>query len=145
MRSVFFHLIDVTRDKVAVRLSAIATPTGSARWNFPRGSNSPALYIGFYDDLLMEAEPADLEELTASLGVMPAVSVIGDVSGSVPGDAEVRELAASLLTEFYGVAWDDYTNHCWTLSEIQSGAKAKGHAFFDYNGWYRDRQKQPVA
>ena len=145
MRSVFFHLIDVSRDKVAARLSAIATPTGSARWNFPRGSNSPALYIGFYDDLLMEAEPADLEELTASLGAMPDVSVIGDVSGSVPGDAEVRELAALMLTEFRGIARDDYTSHCWTLSEIQSGVKVKGHTFFDYDGWYRDRQNRPVA
>jgi hypothetical protein len=145
MRSVIFHLIDVTPDKVAARLSAIATPTLSASWNFPRDSQSPVLYISLYNDLLMEAEPDELEELTASLGAMPAVSVAGDVSTSAAGDAEVRQLAALMLTEFRGVAWDDYTHHCWTLSEIQSGVKVEGHPFFDYNGWHRDRQNRPVT
>ena len=144
MRSVLFHLIGVTRDEVADRLSAIATPTGSGSWNFPRSSRTAVLYISLYDDLLAEAEPADLEELTASLGALPAVSVIGDVSGSAAGDAEVRQLAALMLTEFRGVVCDDYTNHCWTLSEIQSSAKVKGHPFFDYDGWYGDRQNRPV-
>jgi hypothetical protein len=142
MRSVFFHLIGVTRQEVAARLSALATPNGSESWYLPRGASAPVLYLCFYDDLLAEAEPGDLESLNASLGVMPAVTVMVDVSGRVPGDVEVREFAAWMLTQFRGVAWDDYTRHCWTLSEIQSGTKADGHTFFDYDGWYRDR---PVA
>jgi len=44
-----------------------------------------------------------------------------------------------MLTEFRGVAWDDYTSHCWTLAEIQSGAKVSGHTFFNYDGWHRSR------
>ena len=56
---------------------------------------------------------------------MPAVSVM--VTGrSRSGDTEVREPAALMFSGFLGVAWDGYTNHCWTLSEIQSGVKAKG-------------------
>ena len=67
MRSVFFHLIGVTRQVVAERLSALATPNGPEGWYLPRGSSAPVLYLGFYDDLLAEAEPADLEALTVSL------------------------------------------------------------------------------
>jgi len=111
----------------------------------PRDASAPVLYLSFYDDLWAEAEPADLESLTVSLGMMPTVSVMADVSGRVPGDVEVREFAAFMLSEFRGVAWDDYTCHCWTLSEIQSDAKADGHTFFDYDGWYHDIHNRPVA
>lgn len=145
MRSVFFHLIGVTRQVVAKRLSLLATPNGPECWYLPRGSSEPILCLGFYDDLLTEANPADLAALRVSLGMMPAVTVMADVSGQVSGDREVREFASFMLTEFRGVAWDDYTCHCWTLSEIQSGAKADGHTFFDYEGWHHDRHNQPVA
>ena len=145
MRSVFFHLIGVTRQVVAERLSVIATSNGPKGWHLPRGSSLPILYLGFYDDLLAEAEPDNLEALTASLGMMPAVTVMADVSGRDPGDVEVREFAEFMLTEFHGVAWDDYTCHCWTLSEIQSGAKADGHTFFDYDGWYQDAHNLSVT
>jgi len=92
MRSVFFHLIGVTRQEIAERLSALATPNGWENWYLPHGSSSPVLYLGFYDDLLAEAEPADMESLRALLGMMPAVTVMASVSGRVPGDAEVRSL-----------------------------------------------------
>ncbi len=66
------------------------------------------------------------------------MTVMADVSGRVPGDDEVREFAAFLLSEFRGVAWDDYSCHCWTLVEIQSGTKADGHRFFDDSGWHHE-------
>ena len=71
-------------------------------------------------------------------GMLPAVTVMADVSGRVPGDDEVREFAAFLLSEFRGVDWDDYSCHCWTLVEIQSGTKADGHPFFDYSGLHHE-------
>lgn len=135
MRSVVFHLAGVTRQAVADRLSSIATPNGRDRWYLSGGSSAAVLYLSFYDDLEAETEPDDLRALTDALGAMPAVTVIADVSGRAPGDVEVRDFAAFLLGEFRGVAWDDYTCHCWTLSEIQSGLAVSGHAFFDYNGW----------
>lgn len=135
MRSVFFHLVGVTRHGVAERLSKIATPNGPNHWSMPNDTSKPVLYIGFFDDLLIESEPEDLDALTASLGMLPTVTVTADVSGRSPGDKEIRELAALLLNEFNGVAWDDHTTHCWTISEIQSNVEAYGHVFFDYKGY----------
>ena len=138
MRSVFFHLVGATRQAVAGRLSAFATANGPDGWLLSAGSSDPVLYVGFYDHLLVEAEPASLESIQASLGTMPHVSLVVDVSGRVPGDVELREVAALILTAFEGVAQDDYTSHCWTLAEIQKGMTKCGHPFFDYDGWYRE-------
>ena len=145
MRSVFFHLVGVTRQVVADRLSSLATVNGQESWYLPRGSSTPVLYLCFYGDLLAEAKPAEVDALIVSLGMMPAVTVMVEVSGRSPGDAEVLEFAALMLTEFRGVACDDYTSHCWTLPEIQSGAKIDGHTFFDYDGWYHDRHHRPLV
>jgi hypothetical protein len=146
MRSVFFHLTGVTRQTVAARLSALATQVvGPERWNFGFHSPEPALYVYFYDDLSIEMEPDDWKGFEAALGGMPDVSLCADVSGRIPGDNEVRALAALVLTEFNGVAWDDYSTHCWTLSEIQSGVQVHGHTFFDYEGWYEEWRKRPVT
>lgn len=136
MRSVFFHLIDVTRESIAARLPSLAHPNGGAY--LPTGTPEPVLFLAFYNDLLIEAEPTELKALEASLGRLPDVTVVADVSGRVPGDKDVRQFAELLLNEFRGVAWDDYTDHCWTLHEIQTDAKVEGHSFFDYEGWYRE-------
>lgn len=149
-RSVFFHLIGVTRQSVGERLSAHATPNGPGgvnghnAWCLPRDSSARALYLWFYDDLLTEAEPVELEALRDSLGMMPSVTVMVDVYGGVPGGMEVREFAAFILSEFRGVAWDDYTDHCWTLSEIQSGAQVEGRTFFEYDSWYHAGHNRPA-
>jgi hypothetical protein len=138
MRSIILHLAGTTRDAVGKCLSGFAEAVGGEEWRFPAASSSPVLYIGFYDDLELESEPDDLEGLKAALGQMPNVSVIADISGRVPGDTEVRQFVESFLAVFRGVAWDGHTTHCWTLGEIQSGIKADGYVFFDYEGWYRD-------
>jgi len=134
MRSVIFHLVGVTRQMVAECLAEISTPNGPAGWRMPRGAATSDLYIDFYDNLLEEVEPGELDQLRASLGRLPDVSVAVHVSGRVSGDAEVRELAAYVLGKFSGVVQDEYTLHCWTLAEIQSDAVVEGHPFFDYRG-----------
>lgn len=138
MRSVFAHLIGVTKEVVGSRLSEFADPSGS-EWFFPRGSEAKTLYIRLYDDLEIEVEPEDLEELKVSLGRLPDVSVMADISGRIPGDAEARQFVEFMLQQFQGVAWDDYTMHCWTLDEIKSGHQVSGHPFFDYEGWHREK------
>jgi hypothetical protein len=145
MRSVCFHLIGITWQEVAGYLSAIADPNGDDGWCLPRGSASPTIFIDFYEDLEAEAEAGELAVLKTALGRMPDVVVMVQVSGRIPGDAEIAQFADMLLREFRGVAWDDYTTHCWTLPEIKSGAKAYGHKFFDYEGWRRKEHGDPAA
>lgn len=63
-----------------------------------------------------------------------------DISGKIPGDAEVLKIVNFILAKFEAVAQDDYTDHCWNLDEIRSGEKKDNHPFFDYDGWYEDRR-----
>lgn len=145
MRSVYFHLIGVSQFQVAKYLYAIADASGDDNWSFPRDSSPPVLFIGFNDDLQAEAEEEDLQLLTAALGKLPDVVVMADVSGRAPGSIEVMEFAQLLLEKFHGVAWDDYTTHCWTLPQIQSRARVLGHPFFDFAGWQQEADSQPQA
>jgi hypothetical protein len=138
MRSVYFHLIDVSQFQVAKYLYAISDPSGDDNWSFPRDAAPPVLFVGFNEDLQAEAEAEDLQLLTAALGKLPDVVVMADVSDRAPGSIEVMDFAQLLLGKFRGVAWDDYTTHCWTLPQIQSGTKVLGHAFFDFAGWQQE-------
>jgi hypothetical protein len=69
------------------------------------------------------------------------VTVSAHVSGRHPGDDEVHQFVRSLLTRFRGAAQDEYTGHMWSLEEIVSGHRVEGHRFFDYRGWYAERQR----
>ena len=138
MRSVVIHLVDTKRDAVRERLSEFAGPNAGDQWLYPPGSSKPILYIEFYDDYEREFEPGELQPLETALGKIPDVSVIANISGRTPADTEARLFAECLLGAFRGVAQDGYSDHCWTLAEIRSGATIQGHAFFDYEGWFRD-------
>jgi len=139
MRSVYFHLTDVSQFQVAKYLYAISDPSGDDNWSFPRDASPPVLFLGFNDDLAAEAEQEDMDLLIAALGKMPDVVLMADISDRVPASIEVMEFAQLLLEKFRGVAWDDYTTHCWTLPQIQSGMKVLGHAFFDFAGWQQEQ------
>lgn len=130
MRSVFFHLTGANRQEVAEFFFTIAEANGPEAWRWPIGAESATLYIGFYDDLLAEAEDEDLTMLRDALGSLPDVSVVVDVSGRIPGEAEVWEISRLVLNKFRGFAWDDAVDHCWTLAEIESNALFHGHRFF---------------
>jgi hypothetical protein len=138
MRSVIIYLVDTTRDAVREQLSEFAGPNVGDEWRYPSGSSKPVLYIKFYDDYELEFEPGDLQSLQAAFGKMPDISVIANISGRVPADREVRLCAERLLGAFRGVAQDGYSDYFWTLAEIRSGARIQGHAFFDYEGWFRN-------
>ena len=130
MRSVLVHLVDVTVEKVRDTLTEFARKQESNQWLYPPAGD-PSLYIRFYCEL-WEYEPEELVRLERALGRMPAVSVIADVSGHVPGEDEVGAFVEFFLTRFPGVAEDDLAPHCWTLWEIRSGAEIEGRKFFDY-------------
>jgi hypothetical protein len=68
------------------------------------------------------------------------VSVSADVSGRHPGDEQVRDFVYRLLSEFEGLAQDEYTHGFWTLDDIRLerkrtsplSSKQDGYGFFDY-------------
>ncbi|GHJ47514.1 hypothetical protein Cs7R123_48560 [Catellatospora sp. TT07R-123] len=81
--------------------------------------------------LYLDWEPEGVAALTAALGRRPGWAVQVDVSGRVDGTAEIRWLVG-LLLEAGGVAMDDYSDHPWTLPEIESDTVVDGLGFFDF-------------
>ena len=139
MRTVFVHLRNATMDQVEEFLDrTYPSPKGSG-WIYSIDGD-PCLYIDFYRDLNSEAEPEEIVNLVTALGGHPTVSVGADVSGRHPGDLEVGEFVRRFLTEFEGVAQDDFTEGFWTLDDIQLERKKPStllgsqvqRAFFDY-------------
>jgi len=70
----------------------------------------------------------EVDRLAVQLGRLPAWGLVIDVSGRVDGRPEVVRLLRSLL-EPGGVALDDYSEHAWTLTEIESGAPGESRPF----------------
>jgi len=145
MRSVYFLLTGCTQLEVAKYLYAIADASGDDNWCYPQGAPLPVLFLGFNDDLEAETDPEDMALLKIALGKAPDVVVMADVSGRVDGTAEVKDFAGRMLRAFHGVAWDDYTDHCWTLIEIQTGVRVLEHPFFDHRGWDREENGKTAA
>ncbi|WP_371634644.1 hypothetical protein OHB11_00925 [Streptomyces zaomyceticus] len=81
--------------------------------------------------LFSDWDPGDVTVLDGAIGHHPMWAVQIDISGRVDGTAEVHQMVA-LLLERGGVAMDDYSEHPWTLQELQSGAVINGLRFFDF-------------
>jgi hypothetical protein len=140
MRSVFAFLRGTTEAEVATYLDQTYPSQPRPPW-IMHGGDGPSLYIRFYRDLSEEWAPNERMDLTHRLGAEPAVAVMADISGRIPGDEQAFEFLAGLLGHFSGAAMDDYTVHLWSLAELQAGHLVSGHRFFDYNGWYDGREK----
>jgi len=136
MRSVFAHLINTSSQTVAVWLdSFVGSGSSSGIWRYPN-EEDPVLYIEFCKDY-RDFEPEDYEQFVTALNQIPSVSVAADVCGRVNGTTEVMAFTTAILKAFTGVAQDDYSNHCWTLAEIESNVKVDGLRFFDFEEDYR--------
>ncbi len=129
MRSVLVHLRDAAEAEVTAFLSRRYPSPEPGSWVLTQ-KDDPVLYVSIYRDMNTEFEVEQWFALVECLGAEPSVSVAADVSGRHPGDEQVREFVCSLLAAFDGVTQDDYTGHCWTLPEIESGAQAEGHPYF---------------
>ena len=131
MRSVF-TFSSVSRDEVRTFLGLELPATGVPVLGIPH-----IISVDFYDDW-----PVDMPELseliTQRLGA-PPLGVVADISGRVDGSAEATEFCCRFLLRFGGVAMDDYSDHLWTLQELETQTLYRGHHFFDTSGWYRDR------
>jgi hypothetical protein len=138
MRTVFVHLRNATQEQVEAFLERTYTRQHGPPW-IGECDCDACLYINIYHDLRSEAEPEELASLHKELGGEPTVSVSADVSGRHRGDEQVRDFVSKLLSEFDGLAQDEYTEGFWTLDEIRSehkkpglwGSKKDGHTFSD--------------
>jgi hypothetical protein len=143
MRSVVIYLRNTTAQEVVRLLDRICPAQKGPPWIWERDGD-PCLYVqctsgGAYD---FSFEREIQESVVAALGGPPHASVLADVAGRHPGDAEVRALLSALLGTFHGVAQDEYTSHSWTLEQVLSGAKVEGHGFFDHRGWVEQNRRK---
>lgn len=138
MRSVFVFLRDTTETAVKSYLDS-EYPEQREPWvEFISGD--PCLYINLYYVNPLEFEPSDWSEFIRQFGGEPTVGLMADVSGRHPGDHQVNEFVSGLLSHFSGAAMDDYTFHLWSIDELRAGQKFNGHPFFDYNGWFDEKE-----
>lgn len=97
------------------------------------------LFVGAAEEhegrLFGDWEPDDVRCVETALGYHPTWALQVDVSGRIDGTVEVRDLLRRVL-EDGGVAVDDYSDHSWTLQEIESGFTVEGLGFFDFRGHY---------
>ncbi|WP_437095015.1 hypothetical protein [Streptomyces sp. enrichment culture] len=140
MRTVFMFPVADRADTVACLDQHLVGGDGS--WTF-----AERLYVVIDDEetgcLFRDWEPEDVALLETALGYHPTWAVQVDVSGRIDGTAEVCHLAVLLLRRG-GVAFDDYSEHAWTLQEIESEAAIEGLRFFDFRTYY-ERHRRPTA
>ncbi|MEV0900394.1 hypothetical protein [Actinoplanes sp. NPDC049802] len=131
MRTVFAFPAS-SREK-AIELLTEHLPERSRPWVM-----NGALYIDIEDEgngtLYVDWEPEALAVLDAAAGRRPHWAVQIDISGRIDGTADVRQLLELLLSAG-GVAFDDYTNHAWSLPEIKNGSTFSGLGFFDFKNY----------
>jgi hypothetical protein len=141
MDSVVVHLRDATEKQVTDFLGCAYPFQQGPPWIFEQ-SGDACLYINVYSEARQEYEPQVWAGVVAALGAEPTVSVIADVSGRHKGEGQERVFVRTMLSQFRGVALDEYTDYCWTLEDIISGKRIKGHSFFDAPGWwYSERSR----
>lgn len=129
MRSVFVW-VRATPAKLRACLDELAHRQGTTeQWLYPDSIQS-ILYIQPTDELYDELEPETQAALDARFDGRRVSCLSIDVSGRCDGEREVREVVSALLRRFDGVAMDDWSEHLWTLEEIDSGKKWEDRRFF---------------
>ncbi len=125
MRSVIVYLKSASDDEVLDFLQSHFDSSEAPPWYLKSGDNI-ILTITAYSDFNAESSVQN------ELGYSPSIAVLAEVSKRHPGDAEIHFFVSSLLNRFEGHAGDEYSNHIWTIEEIESGTEFDGHKFFDY-------------
>jgi hypothetical protein len=138
MRTVLVFLRHTVETSVIAYLDATYSEQREPWVAFVRGD--PCLYIHLYRDGPLEHEPDEWSDLVRQFGGEPAVGVIAYVSGRHPGDEQAAAFVVGLLARFSGAAMDEYTTHLWSLAELREGRRVQGHPYFDYNGWFAERE-----
>jgi hypothetical protein len=142
MRSIFIDLIDTKTEDVKTFLTHLCgDPAIEVEvWNYPGPAEECVLMVSCHD--YSEYDPEEFNEKIKAIGKIPTVCICVDITGRVPGDKETNEFCKKVLKHFKGFASDDYTEHAWSLKEIEEGAIISGHPFFDYRGWYEQSKNR---
>src|SRR5882724_6249983 len=122
MRSVWLHLRSASEEQVVNFLKHTYTRQKGPPWICDVRGDA-CLYIDIDREMELELEPELLAKLRKELKGGPTVSVVADVSGRHSGDKQVREFVSALLSEFEGLAEDEFTDGFWTLDEILSRSR----------------------
>jgi hypothetical protein len=107
------------------------------QWVYPAGQHEVVLYIRIPKDLKKEFETYEYTELSLALRVEPSIGLFAHINGRYEGTKEATLFVTSILKQFEGVAFDEFTNHWWTLDEIVNDKIIGGFHFFDYLEQYR--------
>jgi hypothetical protein len=127
MRSILIHLWQTDESAVAKALGeAISYQQEQNQWTVFKEGDA-CLCIWIYRDGAMEVE--DWERRFDTVGGLPSVSVMVDISGRHEGWPETQRLAAWLLRRFEGVAEDDGLERFWRLDEIEEDRVIDGQRF----------------
>ncbi|WP_161405406.1 hypothetical protein [Paenibacillus silvestris] len=136
IRSVFVLLDLDSRDSIINTINSMCINYKDLQWIYKNHQDS-LLYIEFNEKKSFLNEIEDTDENAFLLERIKSDVVLQiDISGRHPGDKEVLQIVKELLSKFNGYAMDDYSDHLWTLEEIQNGTKYRELKFFDYIGWY---------
>jgi hypothetical protein len=121
----------------AIALTRLARHEHAGEWRIGESDDPdpPAVYarIETTSDrtapLYCDWEPEGSAAVEAARGYVPTWAVGCDISGRIPGHADIRELTLELLRDG-GVAVDDYSDHPWTTEEIAEDRIVDGRRFF---------------
>ena len=127
MRSVVTFLSSRSRAEIEAFLGLHLPPL--KRPIFEGNPDATNVYVNFYKNEDAQMEMLDTYPLIVERVGCPPLSVIADISGRIEGVKEATRFCICLLERFGGVAMDEYSDHLWTLAELQTGAGHARHGF----------------
>jgi hypothetical protein len=101
------------------------------QWCYLSSQKEVIFYMWLYNTLKNDFESDQIQELTKILSGEPSVWISIQIPGRFDSRGEVRLFVITLLKEFEGIAFDDDTNHWWSLADIENDLIFDGHRFFD--------------
>jgi hypothetical protein len=128
MDSAVLFFEEAVEEDVAEFLNSSYSNSGKNWYSTVDGD--PALYIDVLNDPENDMEPGHWLAAVAALGRSPSLCLIAHLSGRHFGSQEPNRFAIHLLTRFPGIALDDYSDLCWTKSDLIEDRILSGRRFF---------------
>ena len=131
--SIIVHFKTADRQAVADAVRQMALPVEYIKpmWRYP-DTDAYTLTLYFYDDMLIEYEPEDIDKVRHALDGMPSVSTAIELrrSSGNKGVDDASAHAMRLITALPGIVDDTYSA-IWTREEIASRVIKSDGGFLD--------------